>query len=146
MSCAASAAEKATDCRDRTDSLSVWICFDAAVYSQENRILMYFCRQVLPEGVLFSGFAWCCNAPFPSRPSCFLLLIAHSFFLPESGWYLPLLCAAPLTSSPDGIWQTGKRWRVILFLPSLRKPMSFGLINNSLPQSFCSLSSGPYMP
>lgn len=80
----------------------------------------------------------------PSCPSCFLLLIAHSlsFFLSRGYTYCfftRLSSLLPLMASD----QQGKDGELSCLF-SLWKPVSFGLMNNSSPQSFCSFSSGPY--
>lgn len=109
------------------------------------RSVQSFCRQALPEGAFFSGFAWCCNALFPSRPSCFLLLIAHSlsFFLSRGDTYC---CFARLSSLLPLMASDQQGKDSYPFSSSLWKPVSFGLINNSSPQSFCSFRSLSWRP
>lgn len=92
-SCAASAAEMASDCYQ--------LAFNAA--AQTTRVRKKFkllCKissfRLSLKVFFFCRFAWCCSAPFSSHPSCFLLLIAHSpsFFLSRGDTYL---CFAQLS-------------------------------------------------
>lgn len=148
MSCAASAAEKAADCHNAADPPSVWICFDAAAYSRKQKLVLVLCET--SAGKLSP------KVRFPldlrggaMRPSPLVPLVSSSssptLFL--SSTVGVMLTAALLGSARIFPW-----WRLTNrektesypFSSSLWTPVSFGLINNSSPQSFRSLSSGPY--
>lgn len=100
-SCAASAAEMASDCYQ--------LAFNAAAQTtrvRKNFTLLCkissFSLSLRSFSLFFWRFAWCCSAPF-CRPSCFLLLIAHSpsFFLSRGDTYL---CFAQLSSAHIFPW------------------------------------------